>query len=182
MEFECGVDTTQKLSIVADGHTFSELEFVVENAVAHSRLTFDGFKLKWHGTFPVEYDAFSGLAGLSARESEVSKGPIPQGLFVVHPDKIEELEPSNGWGKYRVIIWALTVTRTRMKRCFGVVRKQLYIHGGSKKGTSGCIEINNDEQEERFFSKLKAYPKKIELEVRYHRNLKDKLEEPKCPY
>lgn len=69
-----------------------------------------------------------------------------------------------------------------MSSCFGVIRTGLYIHGGNVTGTHGCIELNDDDEEGAFFKKLKAYGKKIELEVKYTGAREKKYEEPKCPY
>lgn len=48
--------------------------------------------------------------------------------------------------------------------------------------THGCIELNNDADEEEFFTKLAKYGKKIELEVRYSGAREKKYEFPACPY
>jgi len=58
----------------------------------------------------------------------------------------------------------------------------MYIHGGEQKGTHGCIELNNDADETEFFSLLKKYGKKIELEVRYAGAREKKYEVKACPY
>lgn len=153
-----------------------------EGMNSYDRLSFDGYKLRWHGASPVEYDAFSGQADLSARESKKDLGPTPQGLFAIDPANIEELELSDDWGSYRVKLEPYCSTVQRMSNCFDAIRISMYIHGGKVKGTSGCIEINDDEQEKNFFEKLKSYGRKIELEVRFVGEMEKKLEESKCPY
>ena len=152
------------------------------NLITHDRLTFDGYTLKWNGITPAEYDAFSGQADFSARESKKDLGPTPQGLFAIDPANIEELEPSDDWGRYRVKIEPYRSTVQRMSNCFEAIRTSMYIHGGKVSGTSGCIEINDDQQEINFFKKLKKYGRKIELEVRFVGEMENKLEESKCPY
>ena len=58
----------------------------------------------------------------------------------------------------------------------------MYIHGGSYKGTHGCIEINDDQEEEDFFARLKKYGRKIEMEIKYVGEMERLLEESKCLY
>lgn len=146
------------------------------------RLTFDGYAIVWHGPGGVSFDAFSGVANESAKESVPDVGPTPQGLFTVDPAKIEELVPSDDWGRFRVRIDPLRVTVDRMSNCFGVIRTGMYIHGGNVLGTKGCIELNKDSDEEAFFTRLKKYGKPIELEVKYAGAREKKYEEGKCPY
>ncbi|WP_042153421.1 MULTISPECIES: DUF2778 domain-containing protein [unclassified Pseudoalteromonas] len=159
-----------------------ELSPSSESLNSFDRLTFDGYRLRWHGASPAEYNAFSGQSDLSARESKKDLGPTPQGLFAIDPANIEELEPSNDWGSYRVKIEPYRSTVQRMSNCFDAIRTSMYIHGGKVNGTSGCIEINDDQQEKAFFEKLKSYGRKIELEVRFVGEMENKLEESKCPY
>ena len=150
---------------------------------AADRLTFDGYKLIWHkGSSATAYTGFSGLADETARESEKDRGPIPQGEFAIDPGNIEVLEKNDDWGSNRVKVEPLKLTVDRMKNCFGVVRTAMYVHGGEAKGTIGCIELNNDDEEAEFFKKLKKYGKKIQLIVAYTGDRKKKYEETKCPY
>ena len=167
-----------------DSHVSDEIrDPSSSHAATWDRLIFDGYKLRWRGASSDEYDAFSGQADLSARESEKDLGSIPQGLYTVNPKHIRPPLVSGDWGKSTVKIEPYRGTVDRMRSCFkDGIRRGFYIHGGDKKGTAGCIEINDNEQDRRFFSKLKAYGKKMDLEVKYHANLKKKLEEPKCPY
>ena len=168
-----------------DSHVSDEIRDPSSSpAATWDRLIFDGYKLEWKRlrTVLYKFNAFSGQADLSARESEKDLGPIPQGLYTVNPKDIQSGPPNEDWGKRRVSIKPQGSTLKRMNSCFRKLRSGFYIHGGRTRGTAGCIEINNDVQDRSFFSKLKAYGKLMDLEVKYHKNLKGKLEEPKCPY
>lgn len=149
---------------------------------ANDRLQFDGYRLYWLGSDSASWDAFSGLADESARESEKDRGPIPQGQYAIDPGNIEEFEESADWGSHRVRIEALRETVDRMRVCFPAIRSGFYVHGGSTRGTIGCIELNNDADEQAFFRKLRAYGKKIALEVRYVGDRERLYEAQKCPY
>jgi hypothetical protein len=146
------------------------------------RLTFDGYKLTWHGSDGKSYTGFSGPANESSKESEKDVGPTPQGKYAVDPANIEELQPSPDWGEHRVRLEPYKETVQRMTDCFKVVRTGMYIHGGSETGSHGCIELNNDSDEKDFFARLKKYGKKIELEVKYSGDREKKYEEASCPY
>jgi hypothetical protein len=163
--------------VVADERTLR-----VTQALGADRLTFDGYILAWHGSAPASFTGFSGAADESLKESVKDLGPTPQGLFAVDPANIEDLEPTDDWGNHRVRLDPYKDTVDRMKTCFGVLRTGMYIHGGSQLGTHGCVELNNDAEEEAFFTKLKKYGKKIELEVKYAGAREKKYEEPKCPF
>lgn len=147
------------------------------------RLTFDGYSLVWHGADPKTFTAFSGLADESAKESVADRGPVPQGKYGIEPSRIEKSpDPETAWGKKRVPLEPYRATVDRMRDCFGVIRTNMYIHGGSDLGTIGCIEINIDAEEKAFFDKLAAYGKRIELEVKYTGTRETKYEEANCPY
>lgn len=147
------------------------------------RLTFDGYSLVWHGADPATYTAFSGLADESANESAKDEGPVPQGKYALEPNRIEKSPPpATAWGARRVALEPYKATVDRMKDCFGLIRTNMYIHGGQDLGTIGCIEINDDTEEKAFFDKLAAYGKRIELEVRYSGDREKKYEDPRCPY
>jgi hypothetical protein len=148
-----------------------------------AKLIFDGYKLFWkENGNNSEYTAFSGPADESARESTKDIGPTPQGLFAVDPTKIENLQPSDDWGSHRVKLEPYAKTVERMTNCFKLIRTGMYIHGGSAKGTHGCIELNDDSDEASFFNKLLAYGNRVEIEVKYVRARKTNYEEPACPY
>jgi hypothetical protein len=153
-----------------------------EETLAGDRLVFDGYKLYWQGQNPDSYTAFSGAPDESAKESTKDIGPTPQGLYAVDPAKIQNLEPSDDWGRHRVPLEPYADTVQRMKDCFKLIRTGMYIHGGEVLGTHGCIEINDDPEEERFFSKLRRYGRRIELEVRFVGARKTHYEESACPY
>jgi hypothetical protein len=150
--------------------------------LAMDRLLFDGYTLYWQGSSPSSYTGFSGTADESAKESVKDIGPVPQGKYAVNPANIELLVPSEDWGRHRVKLEPYSSTVDRMKDCFKVIRTGMYIHGGNVQGTHGCIEINDDSEEEAFFQKLKDYGKKIELEVRYVGEREKKYEDARCPY
>lgn len=160
-----------------------EIAEIVSRTAASASLLFDGYKLYWKQSGDAsEYSAFSGAADESAKESTKDVGPTPQGLFAVDPANIQKLEPSDDWGIYRVKLDPYASTVDRMKDCFKVIRTGMYIHGGTHLGTHGCIELNDDAEENAFFAKLEAYGKKIELEVKFAGNRKKKYEETSCPY
>ncbi|MFJ7789285.1 L,D-transpeptidase [Pseudomonas sp. NPDC096925] len=146
------------------------------------RLTFDGYSLTWHGSNAKSWSAFSGPEDESADEATKDVGPTPQGFFAIDPAVIEDLQPTPDWGSHRVRLAPYASTVDRMKSCLKVIRTGMYIHGGEQKGTHGCIELNNDADETEFFSLLKKYGKKIELEVRYAGAREKKYEVKACPY
>lgn len=152
------------------------------SATGADRLTFDGYTLTWHGSNANSWPAFSGPADESANEATKDVGPTPQGLFAVDPAAVEQLEPTPDWGSYRVRLDPYASTVDRMKSCLKVIRTGMYIHGGEQTGTHGCIELNKDKDEAEFFSLLKKYGKKIELEVRYAGTREKKYELKACPY
>lgn len=152
------------------------------------KILFDGYTLYWKETSRnKEYTAFSGQADESAKESAQNLGPTPQGKYAIDPGRIEDKRNSDGsenedWGSNRVALEPYRETVDRMKDCFGLIRVEMYIHGGSSLGTIGCIELNNNEEEADFFSRLKAFGKKIEVEVKYAGEREKKYEESSCPY
>ncbi len=148
-----------------------------------ARLSFDGYRLIWSGGVSASYVAFSGLPDESARESAKDQGPVPQGKFALEPSRIQESPaPESAWGRWRVPLEPYRSTVDRMLDCFKLVRTNMYIHGGSNLGTIGCIEINDDREEEAFFERLRQYGRRIELEVSYTGERKGRYEDPRCPY
>lgn len=147
------------------------------------RLLFDGYKLYWQGEKPESFDAFSGDKDERYKESKKDLGPTPQGLYSVTPSDIEEWdENDDDWGKFRIKIDPYKATSKRMINCFKLYRTDMFIHGGTIKGTKGCIEINDDGEEKKFIKRLKKYNKKIELEVKYTGEREKKYEVKSCPY
>lgn len=146
------------------------------------RLTFDGYTLTWHGSNAKSWSAFSGPEDESADEATKDVGPTPQGLFSIDPTKIEEFKSDPDWGSFRVPLVPYAPTVDRMKDCLKVIRTGMYIHGGEQRGTHGCIELNMDTDEAEFFTLLKKYRKRIELEVRYAGAREKKYEVKACPY
>jgi hypothetical protein len=148
------------------------------------RLSFDGYYLRWHAATVTKYLAFSGAEDESARESEKDAGPIPQGKYTIDPDTVEDMpaQDHEDWGTKRVWLQPQKATVDRMKTCFPAVRTNMYIHGGTATGTSGCIEINDAAKHKSFFEQLAKYAKAIDIEVKYIDERKTSYEEMKCPY
>lgn len=153
------------------------------------RLTFDGYKLTWHGASSESWTAFSGRDDESADEAVKDEGPTPQGLYTIDPKNIQlvsALPPPHddavAWGKRRVRIEPQKTTLDRMNNCLKVLRTGMYVHGGDDLGTLGCIEINDDKEEDSFFDKLQEYGKLIDLEVKYSGPREKKYEHASCPY
>ncbi len=158
-------------------------ENVINNeSLARDRLSFDGYKLHWHGNSPTSWDAFSGLKDEAAKESDKNAGPIPQGKYAIDPENIETFPEDPDWGRHRVKIEPIRKTMERMRNCFKQVRSGFYVHGGSNKGTIGCVELNTDANEDAFFQRLSKLNHRIELEVRYILERKTKYEDQRCPY
>ncbi len=157
--------------------------------VGSDRLTFDGYRLTWHGASSESWTAFSGRADESADEAVKDEGPTPQGMYTIDPKNIQLVStlppPHNdaaAWGKRRVRIEPQKTTLDRMNSCLKVLRCGMYVHGGEKLGTLGCIEINDDREEDAFFDKLRKYGKLIDLEVKYSGPREKKYEHAGCPY
>lgn len=165
-------------------HDFEIIDDSESEALARGAATllFDGYNLLWRDTSgSTSYSAFSGKADESAKESVKDEGPIPQGEYAVDPANIQDLEPSDDWGSYRVKCEPVKKTVDRMRDCFGVIRTGFYIHGGNESGSSGCIELNDDAVEAAFFKRLREYGAKIRMDVKFRGDRKAKYEEPKCP-
>lgn len=155
----------------------------IDRRSAHGlELSFDSYRLVWRGSVDVSYAAFSGPLNESARESDRDVGPTPQGRYWIDPAAIEELEPSDQWGNFRVLLVPVAETKARMRKCFGFVRTRMYIHGGALPGTRGCIKIESEADERQFFARLKNHTNKLPLEVRYTGERKLRYQEPRCPY
>lgn len=58
----------------------------------------------------------------------------------------------------------------------------MYIHGVTNLGMIGCIEVNDNTEEQAFFNRLRDYSRQIELEVRYSSAREGYFEAPRCPY
>ncbi len=147
-----------------------------------NRLVFDGYHLHWQGDLSITFDAFSGMPDESARESDQSMGPIPQGKYAIDPREIEVTEVSDEMGNFRVSLSPYKLTIERMNEGFQLIRTGMFIHGGGNHTSPGGIQLTDGKQEEEFFRKLKALGEMIELEVAYQGERKLRFEEPKCPY
>lgn len=152
------------------------------DAALVARLSFDGYKLRWIATEPKAWTAFSGSADESALESVKDIGPTPQGHFTVDPADIQYLVEGPDWGSHRVRLQPVAATVDRMRDCFKLIRTGMYIHGGTDKGTKGCIELNDNAEEKAFFDALAAYGSPIDIEVKYTGARETAYEAPSCPY
>lgn len=147
------------------------------------RLSYDGYFLRWHGSPTEEYEAFTGPADHSLKESVKGLGPTVQGLYTVNPPDIKKVDPDKQhiWGDRRILLEPYAATVKRMKDCF-LLRNEMYIHGGEDDKTLGCIQIKSKTDHKKFFDRLESYKKKIDLEVKYVSEREEQYEEKKCPY
>lgn len=143
------------------------------------RLFFDGSSLQMSGgSQPYRYPAVSGrpVDGRfdygSARQRLSGTGPIPEGIYWIRPDELDDnwinsqlsSQFAAAWGRYRITIHPFTTTET-----FG--RGGFFIHGGTTPGSAGCIDLTN--RMDQFVADLRrelgaqAQPCQIHLEVSY---------------
>lgn len=112
-------------------------------------LHFDGSRLEMSGgSKGYSYPAVSGTSdGLDnfdyslARQQLRNTGPIPEGVYWIRPDELWEnawyrRASTAAWGNYRITIHPFITTET-----FG--RGGFFIHGGSIRGSSGCIDLTS---------------------------------------
>ena len=94
------------------------------------------------------YPAVSGKAdpggffdyGIS-EQKKFDEGPIPEGSYWITPSELwknawYKRAPVAGWGNYRITIHPFVLTNT-----YG--RGGLFIHGGARPGSSGCIDLTS---------------------------------------
>lgn len=110
------------------------------------------------------YPATSGIPGHS-QQKDKNRGPIPEGkyYFLTRDISFNPLRAITNhflgdWGLYRVPLKPFSKTNT-----FG--RKDFYIHGGSKPGSAGCIDLGN--HVENVLNPLMYTDRVIEVEVKY---------------
>jgi hypothetical protein len=146
---------------------------------ANLRLFFDGSYLRLSGgaTF-YSFQAVSGRPLPSGgfdystdRQKLSGTGPIPEGIYWIRPDEIDDnwlncalsSKFCDSWGRYRITIHPFTTTVTHGRGGF-------FIHGGAVAGSAGCIDLTSriDTFVYALFSELRGFPKcQIHLEVRY---------------
>jgi len=113
-------------------------------------LHFNGTRLEMRGgSKGYSYPAVSGTpdSGSSfdyspARQRMRNSGPIPEGVYWIRPDELWEnawykRASTEAWGNYRITIHPFTTTTT-----FG--RGGFFIHGGSVRGSIGCIDLTSN--------------------------------------
>ncbi len=107
------------------------------------------------------YPATSGQAGTSDT-SIPDRGPIPEGEYELDPGEVSEggfLRNLRGdWGNYRAPLDPKPETDTKG-------RKGMYIHGGKKPGSKGCIDLG--EHDKDLLPKLKGHKGKVPVSVKY---------------
>jgi hypothetical protein len=129
-------------------------------------LRFDGKTLTIYskGKKPVSFPADSGKMSTKngkpffdyskEQQKKAWKGPIPEGTYWVKPSQIDEKNwyqnwgntPARSWGNWRLTIHPFTTTDTYCRGGF-------FIHGGSQRGSAGCIDLTN--RIEDFFKELR---------------------------
>jgi len=115
------------------------------------RLFFEGSQLRMSGgSQTYSYPAVSGrpvngrFDYSAARQRVSGEGPIPQGIYWIRPDELDDNwlncrlsdRFANAWGRYRISIHPFTTTEP-----FG--RGGFFIHGGATPGSAGCIDLTN---------------------------------------
>jgi hypothetical protein len=113
-------------------------------------LHFNGTTLEMRGgSATFTYSAVSGRPDAhghfdysAARQRLSGAGPIPEGGYWIRPDELWEnawyrRASTAGWGNYRITIHPFTTTAT-----FG--RGGFFIHGGTTRGSAGCIDLTSD--------------------------------------
>lgn len=107
-----------------------------------------------------------------ARQTVVSKGPIPEGEYWIQPAQMWEnnavksalgVTPRAAWGNYRITIHPYPATKTYNRGGF-------FIHGGQVAGSAGCIDLTGymDRFVKEITKELEGLPKcYIPLTVRY---------------
>ena len=108
------------------------------------KLLFDGYYLKMHmnGACDSAQHARSGLPVSDKFDYSVERqklpdeGPIPAGEYWVNPSELgtPKYASAESWGTYRLTIHKYPSTITYNRGGF-------FIHGGSKFGSKGCIDL-----------------------------------------
>jgi RHS repeat-associated protein len=149
------------------------------------QLTFDSQELKVHDlTYSIDmpglsWEGVSGKDGYQSQEyqSIANTGPIPEGSYTVDPTRTQSYESTStkdrllgaigrgtwpggtdSWGQYRTWLTPLEGTNTHGRSGFT-------IHGGTKPGSAGCIDLTS--QNNSFHNWLKSHGNPIILNVRY---------------
>lgn len=112
------------------------------------------------------WPAISGVPGSTPADSYISDiGPIPEGQYSLDPSKSNYdswWKPGWGdpsaWGNVRTLIEPLPGTYTGG-------RYEMYVHGGSAPGSTGCIDLTSSNDD--FHNWLKQQSESIPLTVDY---------------
>lgn len=107
------------------------------------------------------YRATSGRMG-ETDQTQKDKGPIPRGTYTIQPQEISKASfkrsLTGDWGDYRVRLHEDMKTQTHG-------RSNFFLHGGSKDGSAGCIDIGNKDTE--LFQLLSKSKDPIRVVVEY---------------
>ncbi len=131
------------------------------------KFTFDGTALRVHewpgGNLLHTFPANSGRPGSTlADQHKHDYGPIPAGNYTMANDNfvknslIRRLK--GDWGSYRAALQPDRGTNT-----FG--RSDFFIHGGSRPGSAGCIDVG--QHDSMLHDLVKQYGGPVPVEVRY---------------
>lgn len=115
-------------------------------------LSFDGLELTLKGSKKktYKYKAASGKAVngefsyTAERQKVKNEGPIPAGSYWTQPDELDDNwvncllsdDFCASWGRYRITIHPYKATDTYERGGF-------FIHGGSVRGSAGCIDLTD---------------------------------------
>lgn len=133
-------------------------------------LKFDGeFLYLFSGDFTDKYKADSGIPDGKGnfdygvqRQQSADVGPIPEGKYWINPD---EFWVRDGWkfflkdsyGNYRITIHPFADTQTYGSKGpatgLFIPRGGFFIHGGTKRGSKGCIDLTGSM--DKFFDDVK---------------------------
>ena len=136
--------------------------------------------LTYNITMPgLEWQGVSGRDGyqFATMQTKPNKGPIPEGYYIVNPQKTQSYADisrfdkikgtigcgswpggTKSWGEYRTWLTPCKGTNTYGRNGFS-------IHGGKNPGSAGCIDLTKDNNS--FHNWLKSYGNTIQLNVDY---------------
>lgn len=134
----------------------------VDSGKSHSLVASNGLLEHYDGDGNLigSYPYTTGLHGVTD-PSVHDKGPLPPGTYTLDPVEASKgglLRSITGdWGTYRAPLTPCDGTNT-----YG--RSGFYLHGGTKPGSLGCMDIGN--QDTVLFPKLIEYDRPIRLTVK----------------